>query len=112
LQFYEYGDKIFNSAWALAVWIYYKDHEMPISMNTQTLPNSTCCPCFRTDNGLLEVKDAHFTYEEWLARLELYEKHKVELICGKDMPQYLDYIDETYGPKHLKSYRRKKNAQF
>jgi len=131
-KYYYYG-QFFDSSWELAVWIYCRDHNIPIFRCPIVLSFEylgkpyTCNPDFLINGKLIEVKGDHFITKDGTMYLPYRDKDWTDeyynKICGlyeakrqcmlnngvtiyfkSDIQYVLDYIDNVYGKKYLKLF--------
>ncbi len=124
---YLYQGVSFDSSWELALWIYAKDHNEKIIRE----PIQYCylvngkkhyyTPDFLYKNKLIEIKGSHLIDKNGelidlygnmgpelaMTKMQCIKKHGVEIYSYAEMQPILSYIENTYGKKYLKKFKKK-----
>lgn len=131
LQYFD-GEK-FDSRWELALWIYAKDHNIPIqkysgdgfkySVNGV---EHAYYPDFIYNGEIVEVKGDHFVndqgvlinpfsddnkqQERFKIKQEIALKNGIKFLYYEDMIPILQYVEERYGKSYLKLWGMTKDS--
>lgn len=120
---YFYDNEYFDSSWELAVYIYYKDHNIPIIRCPITLnyvynnKNHIYIPDFKINDELVEIKSDHFFENDKMINPydrnqdDLYEaKHQcmiqnnVKIYTWKHVKPILEYMNNIYSKNWLTNF--------
>lgn len=118
---YEYDNKIFDSSWELAYYIWLKDNNIQFIYKPDRLEykdgnvSHYYYPDFKVEDTLTEIKGDHLMKDGWLvdykgnilkAKTLFLREQKVKFLFMKDIQQYINYVNNTYGQNFLNSCRR------
>lgn len=117
---YFYDNRYFKSSWELAYYIYLMDHNIDFEYQPSTSFEYTdgnekthrYYPDFKVDGKYIEIKGDQFikngtmfnpfdntqeTNHVYDAKFKCIKENNVELLCGDDMNQYIQYCCKKYG---------------
>lgn len=125
---YYYKGLKFDSSWELALYIFAKDHNVPIIHEPvrfkYTVNNIVhyYTPDFLYDGKLIDIKGSHllkdnlvidpynhWTAEELHAKNECIKQNNVKLLSYSDILFAIKYVENQYGKKYLKQFKNKKD---
>jgi predicted nucleic acid-binding Zn ribbon protein len=113
---YDYNGILFDSSWELATWIYHKNHGIPIEKCNEGIPyefeGKTCTffPDFVINGEKVEIKGDFLMTSVYGPKTNEKLKTGVKFLYSEDVAKFIDYVNNTYGKDHLKSFRKIKTA--
>ena len=107
----------FDSSWELAVYIYLRDFgipfeyhpdiEFPYKINEDDTKFHLYRPDFKVHDRLVEVKGNHLVEGKDANKMDFLDSLGVDVITGKDIKPFLDFVSDKYGKGYLLQCRKK-----
>lgn len=106
----------FDSLWELAVWIYCKDHNVPIEREPLQIEydfdgkRHIYIPDFRINGKLIEIKGQidfgfHDGIEKLKKKLEVAKENDVEIWEYDKVKPYIQYVTDAYGKRYFNCFK-------